>query len=691
MKDSPTTIIYNFFKKYSEKEILIIEKELNEFGGKVVYKSIQTNSTFVVVQLDTIDLRINFENEFKLSALYRTTQEYLNEQKDEEIINAINLNFLKWEEKYLERIFIPKGSNSSLRKDESWNLLVILINEGLINVRVENYNHVPIPKETSVERHSFLQISKRLKDPFTSYLAWCGWTWLKEQDTESSIKFDTYATFFSPQLKTFLNLNHGSPFQLIYRMLGENSNRYVHIPNQLTNKLYIFEATELFHLWLDHARYGNYFDAPSKEQKVLAKYIHFLKGVEKTRNEFLALTSKRNEVHDKTTVQNNLLDEYEDDTLFVLEDAANIISQNKQTSSDLLEILINQGEIKAQRLRNDWVLSKKSILDYLEKSKSSEKKEILKTRNDEPIIKRTSEHSPDVARKQNTLKKHLMTLREVSDYMKNDKLDGSGIQPPLRLLKHLVRTGELKATRSNNSWLVDKKDLKDYLTKNINISSRNVRKGNYTVKKSNEISNYNGWTETKDRLLVNYVLECLKEGMSFDEIFSKDMKEIAMTASQCKNRWYSKWRNRYKDEIKKIMDDKSRQSPSNSQSKYEWNPENVKILIDEIIEGTRRGKTILNIIEKVSQNIGIPTTACQAYWSSKKIPRQYKEEYKKILRDQENWTDEELSILNYLITVQYAHLTPYDVLPFASDRLCKHINVVRKKFFELKKETKSTK
>jgi len=42
-----------------------------------------------------------------------------------------------------------------------------------------------------------------------------------------------------------------------------------------------------------------------------------------------------------------------------------------------------------------------------------------------------------------------------------------------------------------------------------------------------------------------------------------------------------------------------------------------------------------------------------------------------------------MKMLDYIINVEYAHLTPYDVLPLASERLKRHIDVVRKKIFVL--------
>jgi hypothetical protein len=44
-----------------------------------------------------------------------------------------------------------------------------------------------------------------------------------------------------------------------------------------------------------------------------------------------------------------------------------------------------------------------------------------------------------------------------------------------------------------------------------------------------------------------------------------------------------------------------------------------------------------------------------------------------------------MKLLDYLISVEYVHLAPYEVLPIASERLKRHIEVIRKKFFELQR------
>ena len=117
-----------------------------------------------------------------------------------------------------------------------------------------------------------------------------------------------------------------------------------------------------------------------------------------------------------------------------------------------------------------------------------------------------------------------------------------------------------------------------------------------------------------------------------------------------------------------------------------WDSAKENLLISAIIEGTRAGRTIKVITEDVSKEIGIPAKACHSFWNSKSVANHYKEEYKQIKLDQEmNWSDEDIQLLEHLIFVKYAHLTPFDVLPIASECLKKHIDVVRKKLFELQR------
>ncbi|MCZ8538290.1 hypothetical protein M9R32_13925 [Paenisporosarcina quisquiliarum] len=124
---------------------------------------------------------------------------------------------------------------------------------------------------------------------------------------------------------------------------------------------------------------------------------------------------------------------------------------------------------------------------------------------------------------------------------------------------------------------------------------------------------------------------------------------------------------------------------NNTANPNNWDLAKGNFLISSILNGTREGRTLKSIIEDVSNEIGISATACQSYWSNK-VPEKYKEEFYAIKLDQElNWSDEDMKILNDLIFVEFAHLTPYEVLPIASNRLKRHIDVVRKKLFELQR------
>jgi len=116
-----------------------------------------------------------------------------------------------------------------------------------------------------------------------------------------------------------------------------------------------------------------------------------------------------------------------------------------------------------------------------------------------------------------------------------------------------------------------------------------------------------------------------------------------------------------------------------------WDANKESILITSVLEGIREGRTMTSIIEDVSKEIEITPSACQSYWSNK-VPREYKDEFDKIKLEQEqNWSAEDLEIFKQLIFVEYAHLTPYEVLPIASKRLKKHINAIRKKWYELQR------
>jgi hypothetical protein len=44
-----------------------------------------------------------------------------------------------------------------------------------------------------------------------------------------------------------------------------------------------------------------------------------------------------------------------------------------------------------------------------------------------------------------------------------------------------------------------------------------------------------------------------------------------------------------------------------------------------------------------------------------------------------------MRLLNHKITVEYQDLQPYEVFPIASERLKVHIDIIRKKWYELLK------
>ncbi|WP_404448073.1 hypothetical protein LG307_03295 [Sutcliffiella horikoshii] len=120
-----------------------------------------------------------------------------------------------------------------------------------------------------------------------------------------------------------------------------------------------------------------------------------------------------------------------------------------------------------------------------------------------------------------------------------------------------------------------------------------------------------------------------------------------------------------------------------------WDTEKEKLLIDAIIEGTKEGRTIRDITQEVSSQINISASACQSYWNSK-VSKQFKDQFKEIKLDQEfNWSEKDLELLEQIVFFEYAHLTPYEVLPIASKRLKRHIDVVRKKLFELQRKRRT--
>ncbi|MEM5016879.1 hypothetical protein WKH31_11355 [Metabacillus indicus] len=117
-----------------------------------------------------------------------------------------------------------------------------------------------------------------------------------------------------------------------------------------------------------------------------------------------------------------------------------------------------------------------------------------------------------------------------------------------------------------------------------------------------------------------------------------------------------------------------------------WDAAKESLLISSILEESRKGRTLKAITEDVSKEIGISASACQSYWYNN-VSKHYLEEFKQIKLDQEeNWSNEDMQLLDHLISVEYAHLKPYEVLPIASEIMKRHIDVIRKKLFALQRQ-----
>jgi hypothetical protein len=120
----------------------------------------------------------------------------------------------------------------------------------------------------------------------------------------------------------------------------------------------------------------------------------------------------------------------------------------------------------------------------------------------------------------------------------------------------------------------------------------------------------------------------------------------------------------------------------------DWDEYKAELLFNAIIEGTRKGRMLSSIVEEVGNKIGFSASKCQSYWYSHG-PKQYKDEFKQIKLEQEqNWTSEDVKMLEYIINVEFGHLPTYESIPIASERLERHIEAVRKKWFEIMRNSR---
>ncbi|WP_429466066.1 hypothetical protein [Neobacillus sp. B4I6] len=682
-------ITYQFQGTFTNQEFQNVQYEIELCGGTLIYKGLHTDKAFIVVKVEDDEARLAFERKFKRTRSYERSKQYEEEQKEFVFFSAVNEGFMHWTEERLQLLFGKQGSNL----DETWGLMAILLNEGLIQVRAEEYSHVAEPPEGTKEREAFYHCYNNMTNLPMGYISWCGWNWLRSKGEVKPIFTDSRASLYSPVLHMFVQVEEGNPFQIIYKILAERSNVYVHMPSHPLHKLYIFETTEMFHYWLEQHRYGSQVEEPSDIQQLLSTFIYYLRGTEEYRQRLKDYDKKRAAQASKETPPGKLLDEYDDDTLFDLIDASSIIHRlnGAEMTADLLEILIMQREIKAQRLKDLWVISKQSLLDYLYTAQIHPENDLNSIQEPKPkeTVKIPIPTKEDRDQIYTNTEDEDFNLFDVGLFIKNDPTYGIGVSPRIGQLKKLIQSGELKAHHEKNIWTVRKNNLIQYLQKQKNESDSyptTDKRMSKEEKAPEPLPNKKlfpvEWTDEKDQQLIRYVLDSLKKGKKFDEIFATGIKETGMNSTQCKCRWYSKWSNQYKDEIAQI---KAKINPTTENNPFVWDEEKENILFSSIIEGTREGRTIKEITEEVSKIIGLPPNTLRSYWGSK-APKHLKEEFKQIKLDQEkNWSEEALQMLEHMITVEFAHLTPFDILPIASKRLKRHIDIVRKKLFELQR------
>lgn len=137
----------------------------------------------------------------------------------------------------------------------------------------------------------------------------------------------------------------------------------------------------------------------------------------------------------------------------------------------------------------------------------------------------------------------------------------------------------------------------------------------------------------------------------------------------------------FQADLKKDTEAHLNNTPSNL-FPSDWDKSKQELLFNAILEGTRKGRTLGSIVEDVGKEIGVPASKCQSYWYAHG-PKHYKDEFKQIKLEQEkNWTGEDVKMLEYIINVEFGHLSTYESIPIASQRLERHIEAIRKKWFE---------
>ncbi|WP_144553345.1 hypothetical protein [Bacillus sp. X1(2014)] len=126
------TVTYQFHGTFTYQEFEEIQEEIDLYGGTVIYRTLKENDTFCVIQTDDSSARIEFEENFKRTDYYKRTKEYDEEQSDMEFFTSINNCSIHWTEENLMFLFNNPYSLVEQKIDEFWDLLIILLNEGLI-------------------------------------------------------------------------------------------------------------------------------------------------------------------------------------------------------------------------------------------------------------------------------------------------------------------------------------------------------------------------------------------------------------------------------------------------------------------------------------------------------------------------------------------------------------------------------
>jgi hypothetical protein len=508
------TVTYHFHGTFTYQEFLELEEEINLCGGTVIYRTLKDNFTFCVIKTEDSSGRLEFEREFKRTAYYRRTKEYIDDKVDSAFFTLINKGNMQWSEENLMVLFNNPESLLIQKTDEFWNLLIVLLNEGLVKIRGEVYPHVPKPEDSSDDIHAYNYCFNQRGETTVNYLRWSGWKWLTSKGETNPIFNHLYVTLFSPTLNMYVKVGEGDPFQILAHLFADRRNNFVQIPFRHIHRLYVFEGTELLYRWFELQPAGENIGISSKVQLALSAYSQHLAKIKENVKQLQEFVVKDEDLPKWVGM---------------------IPTQKvKLTASEWFRIEQLRKKTSPES-KNEHIQKKKKVIAQKMKEKSS--------------TKISNQKAPKMISQPNwTVDKDQVLITRVFEGLKNGKKFEEIFYSGIKEIG--MDAGQCKS-RWYGKW---SNEYKKEVTK---IKAMNSNR-----------QNPNKWDAEKENLLYSAILEGIREGRTIKVITEEVSKQIGISPSACQSYWSSHAPLEYKEAFQKIMLDQEKN----------WSKEDIQLL-----------------------------------------------------------------------------------------------------------------